>query len=130
MHLMAQFQTGSRFGVCSVHGSESPNGEPVVCTGITIDYEGDFDICASCVREMAALVGLVDRTAQVEALSTELVEALDYSRNLYDRTVAAEATNEHLAAALARVVAERDEARQAADALQVQQDEANTLAGK
>lgn len=63
------FTLASRNGAtCSICGSLQrpldtcdPNGprERVISTDITIEWEGSFDVCETCVKELAKLIGYV-----------------------------------------------------------------------
>lgn len=69
--LRSDFTIASRgHGTCSICAcnrrpldSTDPNGphERVLSTGIFIEFEGDFDICESCAREIAQTIGFVPK---------------------------------------------------------------------
>lgn len=60
--------------------SADPNGakERIVRTGINIDFEGEFDICESCLKEMGKLVGL----GEDDLLLTARVDNMDLRRQV------------------------------------------------
>ena len=63
------FSDTARGNVCSVCGwhqravdEADPNGpkERVVDTGVFIDHEGTFEVCETCIVEMAHAVGMIE----------------------------------------------------------------------
>lgn len=81
------FTPASRGGVCSVCGTEAKAREHgILATGIFIEFEGEFDICGACIKEAAALLGMVapefyadleSRMSELEAWAAEAYEELE-----------------------------------------------------
>lgn len=76
---------GGKCYLCG-RGDYDPNTDlkvKVISTGISIDFEGDLDICAYCVRDMAKLIGMAD-SAEADLwrdLQAETKKALDAARH-------------------------------------------------
>lgn len=78
--IRSEFIPGVDRGVsCSVCHSDlrrdmAGTKEPVVTTGELIEMEGLFSICATCIREAAALVGMIseDRAKALAKKNREL----------------------------------------------------------
>lgn len=81
---LAGFTGASRGGVCSVCGTEAKAIEHgVLATGIFIEFEGEFDICGACIKEAAAMLGMVapEHYADLEQRLSELEE---WAANAYE----------------------------------------------
>jgi hypothetical protein len=76
LYVIPAFDLASRGMKCSIchcnqrplyKGDLSGPHERIVRTGINIDFEGEFDICESCITEMGKLVGLGPDDALLDA---------------------------------------------------------------
>lgn len=92
MSLPEGFNLASRNGAtCSICGTgPQQNDHPtqVISTGIVIDWEGSFDICWGCARELGRLAHMVDRAAYdalVEDYAALLAQFNDQSVAFMDK---------------------------------------------
>lgn len=105
------FTLASRNGAtCSICGSLQrpldtcdPNGprERVICTDITIEWEGSFDICETCVKELSRLIGYVP-VEHVQAAENDVLYWQGIAEDLEVRLRAKEQIVELLTSELAQ----------------------------
>ena len=96
------FTLSSRYGVCSVCGTEAKAKEHgILATGIFIEHEGDFDICGACIKEAAGLLGMVAPEFYAE-LETRLTELEEWASNAYEELEAKDRAIGTLSGALAK----------------------------
>lgn len=71
------FSDSNRQGgdLCSICNVPLREGDRAIDTGIHIDFEGTFEFCESCFRDMAKDLGWVSPADHAEAVSAAVVNA-------------------------------------------------------
>lgn len=93
--LLPAFNQTSRLQVCSicglgpgtVDGHPESVDRPVIGTGVSIDFEGDVDICLNCAREIGSVAGMLSED-EAHALREAAAVSAATEGNLRDELAA------------------------------------------